>query len=78
MSPATYGQQSPIANGTTGRPAQHRFELHSVDLATWDDGDWADPIFSEMSPDELDEPWPYRFKVGARSLRYLISLRIWF
>ncbi|KAH0838755.1 hypothetical protein J3R83DRAFT_7129 [Lanmaoa asiatica] len=71
MAPATtYDQESPIANGScrdsivAGRPAPPRSELHSVNLASWDDGDWADPIFSETHPDELDEPWPYRFKSG--------------
>ncbi|KAF8555939.1 hypothetical protein OG21DRAFT_1410124 [Imleria badia] len=58
MSSTTYAQQSP------SRPAQPRFELHSVNLTTWDDGYWADPIFSVTHPDELNEPWPYRFNSG--------------
>lgn len=60
----------------TGRPAPAKLELHSVDLTTWDDGDWADSIFSETYPDELDEPWPYRFKVSPRTQCAWIPLRI--
>ena len=82
MSPATtYQEPGSISNGPnygsmTGRPAPAKLELRSVDLATWDDGDWADPIFSERHPDELDEPWPYRFKVSIRTVECLNSLKI--
>ncbi|KAG8220730.1 hypothetical protein J3R82DRAFT_3060 [Butyriboletus roseoflavus] len=82
MSPATtYREQSSISNGPsngsmTGRPPPARLWLHSVDLTTWDDGDWADPIFSETHPDELDDPWPYRFKESARSLGCLNPLKL--
>ncbi|KIJ68854.1 hypothetical protein HYDPIDRAFT_25102 [Hydnomerulius pinastri MD-312] len=41
-----------------------KLELHSVDLATWDDGSWGDSFYTENDPDELDEPWSYRFKSG--------------
>ena len=58
---------SHYCGSTTARPVQPRVELHPVDLATWDDGVWGDWSFSEMQPDELDEPWPYRFKVSART-----------
>ncbi|KAN0081327.1 hypothetical protein V8E55_008951 [Tylopilus felleus] len=43
-------------------------ELHPVDLATWDDGVWADPIFSRRRPEAIDEAWPYRFQVSGGSL----------
>ncbi|KAH7884045.1 hypothetical protein F5I97DRAFT_1640731 [Phlebopus sp. FC_14] len=39
-------------------------KLHSVDLSIWDDGLYGDSLFLESLPDELDEPWPYRFKSG--------------
>ncbi|KAI5990029.1 hypothetical protein F5J12DRAFT_499168 [Pisolithus orientalis] len=39
-------------------------KLQPVDLDTWDDGTYADSFYTEAKPDELDEPWPYRFKSG--------------
>ncbi|KAG6333199.1 hypothetical protein ID866_5890 [Astraeus odoratus] len=39
-------------------------KLHSVDLDKWDDGQFADAFYTEAEPDELEEPWPYRFKSG--------------
>ncbi|KAL4069040.1 hypothetical protein J3A83DRAFT_4095477 [Scleroderma citrinum] len=39
-------------------------KLQPVDLDTWDDRDYGDPFYMEAEPDELDEPWPYRFKSG--------------
>ena len=61
-----------------GLSAQPPFELHSVDLATWDDGVWADPIFSRRRPEDLDEPWPYRFQASGGSLKCSTTLIIWF
>ena len=53
-------------------------ELQPVDLATWDDGLWADPIFSRRCPEDLDEAWPYRFQVSGGSLKCSTPLMIWF
>ncbi|KIM50161.1 hypothetical protein SCLCIDRAFT_146196, partial [Scleroderma citrinum Foug A] len=39
-------------------------KLHPVDLDMWDDRVYADPFYTEAEPDELGEPWPYRFKSG--------------
>lgn len=55
-------------------PSPPRVELFHVDLATWDDGLWDIPAYTEEQPDELDEPWPYRFKVSATSLGYVYFL----
>ena len=44
-------------------------ELHPLDLAAWDDGIWADPMFSRRCPEDLDEAWPYHFQVSGDSLK---------
>ncbi|KAF9229841.1 hypothetical protein BS17DRAFT_772005 [Gyrodon lividus] len=54
----------PFYSSIMGRPPPPKLVLRSVDLTTWDDGGWGDSVFSETQPDELDEPWPYRFKSG--------------
>ena len=70
-------------NATFYDPAEEPFarlepvlELHPVDLATWDDGVWADPMFSRRCPEDLDEAWPYRFQVSDGSLKCSTSLMI--
>ena len=44
--------------------ATQSVKLHPVDLDMWDDRVYADPFYTEAELDELDELWPYRFKVS--------------
>ncbi|KAI6043827.1 hypothetical protein EDC04DRAFT_535428 [Pisolithus marmoratus] len=56
--------------GSPSRPqlmprAPPPLKLQPVDLETWDDGAiYGDSFYAEVEPEELDEPWPYRFKSG--------------
>ncbi|EGN92704.1 hypothetical protein SERLA73DRAFT_190723 [Serpula lacrymans var. lacrymans S7.3] len=39
-------------------------KLHPVDLTTYDDGTDSDSSYVESQPEDLDDSWPYRFKLS--------------